>query len=113
MVRLVSRGELVRPRPNAVLKKLRADRAITQADLAFVIGVGQMTVSAWERGTSQPTARNTLALAAYFEVSPDLIVPPEGRAGLVRARMFLSVFALERDVLVGELSRRLLILRGK
>lgn len=44
--------------PDKVIKDLRADLKITQSELARMLSVQTMTVSAWERGATPPSDDN-------------------------------------------------------
>lgn len=53
------------------LKRIRADRGITQKSLGASIGVTPVTVGNWERGERQPSFKLLLQLAAILGVSAD------------------------------------------
>ena len=53
------------------LKNLRMESGLTQKKLAEMIGVDQRTVSAWERGTSQPSLEMLALLCEIFEENFD------------------------------------------
>lgn len=53
------------------LKVLRAERGITQADLAKALGTHQATVSSWEIGRTVPRPHTMQKIADYFGVSKD------------------------------------------
>lgn len=50
------------------LKILRAERNITQEQLAEALGVKQNVVSTWERGTAIPKAQMMQKIEDYFNV---------------------------------------------
>ena len=50
------------------LKILRAERNITQEQLAEALGVKQNVVSTWERGTAIPKAKMMQKIEDYFNV---------------------------------------------
>ena len=56
------------------LKALRLEAHISQAELAEKMGVGQRTVSNWERGARQPDYDTLIKIAKYFEVSTDYLL---------------------------------------
>ncbi len=56
------------------IRQLREERDWSQELLARRLGVGQGTVSNWERGLKVPQPRTLLRLAELFEVSPEAIV---------------------------------------
>lgn len=56
------------------LKELRMQKAMTQAELAEIIGVSNRSVSRWETGASLPDLSILVWLAEYYEVEiADLI----------------------------------------
>lgn len=50
------------------LRILRAEKEVTQADLADIIGVSRQTVNAMEKAKYVPSTVLALKLAAYFKV---------------------------------------------
>ncbi|MDE7209331.1 MAG: helix-turn-helix domain-containing protein [Clostridia bacterium] len=57
-----------------ILKRLRIDAGITQAQLSKELSIGQATISQWESGASKPTADALIALSKYYGVSADFIL---------------------------------------
>ena len=62
---MISQLEAVRRRPltdplpaPAERKQIRTDYGVTIQAVADVLGVSRMSVTAWERGTSEPTGAN-------------------------------------------------------
>lgn len=53
------------------LQKLRAEKNISQEQLADKIGVSRQSVSAWESGKSSPELEKLIALSELFEISLD------------------------------------------
>lgn len=53
------------------LKELRKERGLGQIALAAALGVGKSSISLWERGESEPTLSNLVAVAQYFDVTLD------------------------------------------
>ena len=51
-----------------ILKQLRIESGLTQAQLAKEIGVVQGTIYFWENGTNEPTATYLARLAKFFKV---------------------------------------------
>lgn len=66
---------------SALLKELRAQRGLTQGQLAKDVGVSPGNVGDWETGKSKPGYNALAALARIFEVSADYLLeieqPPE------------------------------------
>ena len=56
------------------IRQLREERGWSQELLARRLGVGQGTVSNWERGLKVPQPRTLLRLAELFDVNPEEIV---------------------------------------
>ncbi len=60
------------------LKELRAEKGITQKQLASVLNVSGNTVHSWECDKQEPSMAMLLVLSAYFEVSLDYLFGKEG-----------------------------------
>ena len=58
----------------AILKKLRREKKVSQAEFAKQIGVAQSTVGGWEAGTREPSMTMLKAIADFFEVPADYLV---------------------------------------
>ena len=56
------------------LKQLRADRHMSQAELATMLGITQQAVARWERDKSTPDADTLKKLADFFDVSADYLL---------------------------------------
>jgi len=56
-----------------ILKELRIEKGIGQAQLARAIGVSNGIVSLWENKKREPTMGSLIALAKYFNVSLDFL----------------------------------------
>ena len=56
------------------IKKLRADRNITQAELARKLKITRATVSSWEMDLSMPSTALIVDLAHFFNVSSDYLL---------------------------------------
>ena len=57
------------------LQVLRLSRGISQSALAATIGVSIRTVKYWEHRQRTPNAASLLALAHYFDVPPESLLP--------------------------------------
>lgn len=53
------------------IKEFRKSRKITQVELANALGVSQASITAWERGISNPTLENILKISELYNVSVD------------------------------------------
>ena len=56
------------------LKELRAERKISQMELAKATGVSQSAVAKWELGKTEPTASALVKLSAYFGETVDYLL---------------------------------------
>lgn len=55
----------------SILKELRLEHGLTQAELAKAIGVVQGTIYFWEKEINEPTASFLISLAKFFSISID------------------------------------------
>ena len=56
------------------LKALRAEKQITQVQLAEMLGVSKGTVAMWETGKSVPTMKNMIALSEILNTDVEILV---------------------------------------
>ena len=56
-----------------VLKNLRVDRDLTQADIASVLGVAQRTYADYESGNIRVTVETMISLAKFYNVDMNYI----------------------------------------
>uniref|UniRef100_UPI0013E08FE9 helix-turn-helix domain-containing protein n=1 Tax=Veillonella caviae TaxID=248316 RepID=UPI0013E08FE9 len=56
------------------IKKLRAERNMTQETLAKLLGVGKTTISMYENGNSTPNDDIKIQLSKHFNVSTDYLI---------------------------------------
>ena len=61
---------------NTKIKALRAERNLTQNDLAIDIGVNRSTILEIERGTFNPSLKLAFSIATYFNKTVDEIFEP-------------------------------------
>jgi transcriptional regulator with XRE-family HTH domain len=54
---------------------LRAERDLSQNDLARQIGVGKSSIAHWELGTREPTVKHRARLAEVFGVPLEQLLP--------------------------------------
>jgi putative transcriptional regulator len=54
---------------NTKIKVLRAERNLTQEDLAIDLGINRSTILEVERGTFNPSLKLTFSIANYFSKS--------------------------------------------
>lgn len=71
-----------------IIRNLRVDHDLTQAQLAEVIGSTKNQVGKYERGEQEVPVKHIISLCNYFNVSADYILGlPEGRPyGLSRTK---------------------------
>ncbi len=70
--------------PNVKLREQRDLKRKTQAEIADIIGVTEITVGRWERGQAFPTPYCVTKLCRYFEKTPEeLGLVPQTRAASV------------------------------
>jgi transcriptional regulator with XRE-family HTH domain len=58
----------------ARLRKARLETKLTQVEVAATLDVSRQTISAWERGQSQPSLPEFRELAQLYGVSADLLL---------------------------------------
>ena len=56
------------------LLKIRTDAGLSQGQLSEILGVGQMSISQYERGTCLPTVSTLKKYAKHFQTSIDDLV---------------------------------------
>lgn len=56
------------------IRELRRSQNMTQAALGTIIGVGQDSISIYEKGKHYPEVRNLIILADFFGVSTDYLL---------------------------------------
>lgn len=57
-----------------ILRELRAERGVGQAQLAKAIMVSNGIISLWENGLREPSMSSLISLAQFFGVSIDYLV---------------------------------------
>ena len=63
------------PSKQSQLQVLRLSRGISQSALATIVGVSTRAVKYWEHGQRTPNSASLLALALYFDVPPESLLP--------------------------------------
>ena len=56
---------------NENIKTIRKSKGLSQEELAVKLNVVQQTVSKWEKGQSDPSTTNLIALAKIFNITPE------------------------------------------
>lgn len=54
-----------------LIKEMRLEKGLSQAQLAKEIGVSQKAIDYWERNVNEPKASYIVALVKYFEITYD------------------------------------------
>jgi transcriptional regulator with XRE-family HTH domain len=57
-----------------IIKTLRAEKGISQASLANILGLSQQAIAKWETGNSEPDSDMLDKLASFFNVSVDYLL---------------------------------------
>ena len=55
-------------------KELRAEKGVTQLEIAKKMNMSKMAISHWENGNSEPSIEQLKFLANFFDVSIDYLV---------------------------------------
>lgn len=58
----------------SLIKELRLERGLSQAELGKKIGVSQKAIDYWERGVNEPKASYIVSLCDFFLVSADYLL---------------------------------------
>ena len=62
------------------LKRIRERRGISQETVAAQLHTTRQTISNWERGKTNPSIDDLMALAAFFQVRVDELIYPDGES---------------------------------
>ena len=65
------------------IQELRTSAGLTQRELAEQIGVKNYTVANWEQNRTEPSIKDLIDLANFFEVSVDYLIGRENELGQV------------------------------
>lgn len=57
-----------------ILRELREDRDLTQAQIAAVLGTTQQVYSRYEHGINELPIRHLRTLCRYYDVSADIVL---------------------------------------
>ncbi len=57
-----------------ILKELRKEKKLSQAEFAKEFNIGQTTVSGWETGYREPDLDTLIKLSKYFGVTTDYLL---------------------------------------
>ena len=74
------------------IKKLRAEKGVTQEQLAEHLFITYQSVSKWENGVTAPDLHLIPEIAAYFEVPVDELFKPDMRGYKNKAQRLFAVY---------------------
>lgn len=57
-----------------ILKELRAEKGISQMDLAKATGLSQSAIAKWELNKTEPTASALITLSLFFNETTDFLL---------------------------------------
>ena len=57
-----------------ILRELREDRDLTQAQIAKILGTTQQVYSRYEKGENEMPVRHVIALCKYYGISADYVL---------------------------------------
>ena len=57
-----------------ILRELREDRDLTQAEIAAILGTTQQVYSRYEKGVNEMPIRHLITLCRHYEVSADYVL---------------------------------------
>jgi putative transcriptional regulator len=79
---------------------LRTHTHTTQVQLASGIKVGQSTVGNWEKGRTEPTLSEFLAIAQFFDIPVDVLLFTELEKGPFKGKGQPAFVKKDRDTVV-------------
>ena len=56
------------------LKELRYEKKISQEELGKIVATSKMGISHWESGHSEPSIKQLIILAKFFDVTVDYLI---------------------------------------
>ncbi|MCH5146383.1 MAG: helix-turn-helix transcriptional regulator [Clostridiales bacterium] len=62
---------------NEKLRELRAERGLTQKQVATALSITIPTLSHWECGYQEPSYKDLLAICRFYEVTADYLIDPK------------------------------------
>ena len=72
------------------LRSLRADRKLSQRELAVKIGSSQKAIDNWEKSVSDPSGSAVVKLADFFGCSTDYLLNREDELGQINVNSDLT-----------------------
>lgn len=66
--------------------ELRAEKDLSQRDIARIFNVSQATYNNWENGKTQPSIEQLIALARFYDVSVDYLIGNSDDSGIISYR---------------------------
>lgn len=77
-----------------ILKELRAEKGLTQTEIAKEIGVSQGTIYFWENSINEPTASYLVRLSKFFKVSVDSLLGIDDERPLSEKEQILQFYQM-------------------
>lgn len=68
------------------IKEMRKDKGIFQKELATALKTNIVNISNWETGRNEPSCKDLISLANYFQCSVDYLLGRENELGLVEVK---------------------------
>ncbi len=68
------------------LRELREEKGLYQKDIGKLLGKVSNCISNWETGTTEPSIKDIIKLADYFQVSTDYLLGRENDYGFVEVK---------------------------
>ena len=56
------------------LRELRIEKGVSQQEVGELVNMSKMAISHWEKGHSEPSIAQLIALSNYFSVTVDYLV---------------------------------------
>ena len=96
---------------NVILSEVLKEKGMRQRDLAAAVGVTEVTVSNWRRGTVSPSVAQVDRIAAALDMPPaalmtdsvalrELICDIDGQEDAIRALLALLALVREDDTVI-------------
>ena len=82
------------------LRALRAEKGITQKELANILAITVPTLSHWECGYQEPSFRDLISLCNYFNVESDYLIGRSDDFGNVTVQSSAPALSAEEKELL-------------
>lgn len=96
------RSKKINPKFSIILKSLRENRGMTQAQIGKIVNKGESTVRMWELRKSEPDHETMLLLANHFGVSVDYLLGRDEKSHVTNdeAKSGLQIPEKYMDILI-------------